>query len=83
MKCREVQPDMSFNEVLALEGLAEMPERGLRDEYYLWLVQSGINIEWLIGAGDDVVHPFSDDVAGTSLRDAVLTRAQRRANVEV
>jgi hypothetical protein len=78
MKCREVQPDMTFNEVLALEGLAEMPLRGNREKYNMWLAESGINLEWLVGVGENVDEPFAQTKEGEGLQKAIFHRVTQR-----
>lgn len=78
MKCREVQPEMTLNEVLALEGRAVLPERGLREQYYLWLIESGINIDWLIGGGEDAEEPFTKTPEGKALLETIIHRIERK-----
>lgn len=72
LKCKEVAPEMTLTDVLALEGFAEGGSKRPPKEFFTYVHKSGIDVSWLEGFIDG--DPFREGAEGEALKRRLIER---------
>lgn len=80
LKCKEALPNITFNEVMALEGHAFVEyNHETQTALYEWLGKNGISVDWLLGLSEDANEPFRNTPEGEKLRKKVFAASASAA----